>query len=261
VLRHKAITRAATQRTTALAGRVVEIILDHSRKYESTIRDMVSSSIDIRDVLHIMNVTGPEEIKMQTLITLIDTLEKDAMGIVSKDPLDATKYIVNMEVVITNLKKKMKHSIAIEKFGKLSGRIVELLERNSFLDQQAIGEMAIIPAREARERLYCLYREKWVDYVEVCKRTDYSPASTFYFWYLDKAKLGKALQESIYESLYKLRLRGVFEIEKDKSTVDITKAPDNAKEAMKIARLAGIINRLDQALLQIDYSLMLLKDF
>ena len=40
-----------------------------------------------------------------------------------------------------------------------------------------VGEMAIIPAREARERVYALYRDKWVDYVEVSKRTDYNPSS------------------------------------------------------------------------------------
>jgi hypothetical protein len=50
------------------------------------------------------------------------------------------------------------------------GRIIELLEGKSYLDQQTIGEMTIIPAREARERLYSLYRDKWVDYVEISKR-------------------------------------------------------------------------------------------
>ena len=61
--------------------------------------------------------------------------------------------------------------------------------------------MAIIPARDARERLYSMYRDKWVDYVEICKRNDYNPSSTYYFWFLDRLKLDVSLQESLFISM------------------------------------------------------------
>ncbi len=43
------------------------------------------------------------------------------------------------------------------RFGDISGRIVELLQRSKYLEQQQVSDMIILPARETRERLYKLY--------------------------------------------------------------------------------------------------------
>ena len=111
-------------------------------------------------------------------------------------------YTVNMDGIIRTLRHRTLHSIAVDRFGNLSARIVELLQRKKwehtfdifediisqsvscndrwlsystffsflyswlwsiplisrFLEQQNIADLAIIPAREARERLYKLFK-------------------------------------------------------------------------------------------------------
>ena len=164
------------------------------------------------------------------------------------------------------LGKALKNEIfpieAVERYGKMSGRIFELLESNSYLDQQAIGEMSIIPARETRERLYCMYRDKWVDYVEICKRSDFNPASTYYFWYLDKKKLDKALHETLYMSIYKLRCRRVFERSENWSVAESSVQDidiGNEEANRKRVKFEFALDRIDQGILQTDYTSMILS--
>jgi hypothetical protein len=38
------------------------------------------------------------------------------------------------------------------------GRIMELLQKRKYLEQQRIGDMVITPPRECREKLYALYQ-------------------------------------------------------------------------------------------------------
>ena len=63
-----------------------------------------------------------------------------------------------MGALISYAKRHAIHQIAVNRYGKYSGRIVELLQRKKYLEQQQIADLAIMPARETRERIYKLYR-------------------------------------------------------------------------------------------------------
>ena len=97
-------------------------------------------------------------------------------------------------------------------------------------------------------------------------RSDFSPATTFYFWFLDKAKLHASLLESVYQTVYKLRARRSHEFEQDKLLVDLASLGaaqiiDNAGEAEKLQKLTAVFNRIDQAILQVDLTGLVLGVF
>ena len=66
-------------------------------------------------------------------------------------------YMVSMSALVEVLQRRAVHQIACERFGPASGRVVQLLLRNSYLEQQAVSDIGILPARETRERLYRLF--------------------------------------------------------------------------------------------------------
>lgn len=70
------------------------------------------------------------------------------------------EYLVNIDGIISASRRSVVRSIAVDKYGEASGRLVEVLQRpgNQYMEQQALGEKVVLPAREARERLYRLYR-------------------------------------------------------------------------------------------------------
>lgn len=114
-----------------------------------------------------------------------------------------------MESIIGYAKRKTIHSIATSRYDVASSRIVELLHQKKYIEQQQIADMAILPARDVREKLYKLYKDKWVDFLELSKRTDFNPSSTNYFWYLDHSRLQQSILNNMYKSILNLRTRCV----------------------------------------------------
>ena len=280
-MQYKAIVTLATQRVGKEGGKIVEVILNESLKYQGVQanQEEYSRSITWKDLVGLISVKGilsEHELKpskaSEVLTEAINDLERDAVGLISKTTSAEGDLAVHINVrsIVTFLQRKVKHSIAVERYGKWSGRIVELLERHSYLDQQAIGEMAIIPARDARERLYTMYRDKWVDYVEICKRNDYNPSSTYYFWFLDRLKLDVALQESLYKSILNLRKRRVHELEGDGSWSKSVAAAmmlagsgmnESLEKQKDMEKLNFALDRIDHAVIQADFTAIVLGCF
>lgn len=149
------------------------------------------------------------------------------------------------------MRRRLIHAIAEERFGYQSARIVELLQCKNYLEQQKISDMAILPAKEGRERLYDLYQHHWVDYMEVSKRGDFNPANTFYFWTLSREKLVESLLDAQYGTVYNLRCRYLKEMADGKSLLDFSDKITDSEEAEKFDKLSESFNRLDNAVLKI----------
>lgn len=52
------------------------------------------------------------------------------------------------------------HLHALQQYARFSFLCVQILLQNKFLDQQQVGEMAMIPPSDARERLYQLLKDR-----------------------------------------------------------------------------------------------------
>ena len=272
---YDAITKLATQRVGHNGGKVIEIILNESLVYQGIPANQEALSCPML-MVQLQETFQHEEgfsSDSDEVVKAIRVLERDAVGMITRTLIHGKPAIcVNVRAIVTFIQRKVKHSIAVERYGKWSGRIVELLERHSYLDQQNIGEMAIIPARDARERLYSMYRDKWVDYIEICKRTDYNPNSTYYFWYLDRCKLDTSLQESLYMSILHLRKRRISELQ-GSGSVSMNKSMAAAMVAgmagnnesndkkKEVERLSFSLDRIDQAIIQTDYTAIVLGNF
>jgi hypothetical protein len=51
------------------------------------------------------------------------------------------------------------------------------------------------------------YRDKWVDYYEITRRPDFTPAATSYFWYINVTNVLKVILDHLFVSLHHLKLR------------------------------------------------------
>jgi len=118
------------------------------------------------------------------------------------------EYVANTGSMISILQRKTIHSIAKARYGVQTARLVELmLSRDEWMEQTVLGDIAILPAREAREKLYLLYRDKWVDFREISKRSDYNPQSTYYFWRVDYTHLRGIVLEHSYRGILNLHIK------------------------------------------------------
>jgi len=237
-----ACVRYTTERMQAKAGRVVKIILDGSEANLQTPVSIGDSSgpltlMAIFDEYKRKYPTSAEAVAaaaaatsasdftektldLPTLKKLIQLLIEDnilaetntVIGIPALVGARESKveYKVKVGEIIHNLKRKTFHSIAATRFGLSTARILELLLNNGeLMEQQKLSDLAIMPGREARENLYKLYKDQWIDYRDVPKRNDYNPVSTNYYWTLDQNRIKAVVLDHCYKTVLNLRIRCV----------------------------------------------------
>ena len=117
-----------------------------------------------------------------------------------------------------------------------------------------MADLAILPAKDARERLYELYKWKWVNYLELSKRNDYNPSSTYYSWKSDFQMVREMVLESLYQSLLNLRCRREFEFGNGKELLEFAtfkQVPLDGDEAKRFDKMSFSLDILDGCTLRL----------
>lgn len=168
-----------------------------------------------------------------------------------KEEKDANKrsyYKVNITACLTSIREQTMYEIAVKRYDLTTGRIIRLLMDGNYLDQQKVSDMAIIPPKEARQKLYTLYKDKWIDHVEISKRADYNSASTYYFWYFNINFALKHLCDKCYKAIFNINVRQNVESNR-------AKIHDNNNNLTKMNQIFDqTIQNIDKTLLSIDFS-------
>lgn len=131
--------------------------------------DVSSSSTLIRDpgaadVVAMPTAKVPEKpLDLPTLRKLLQILVEDRCITETNSTVGGSaavkEYQANVGEIIHRMRRKTIQSVAAQRFGVPAARIVELLTASDeLIEQGRMSDVAIMPAREARENLYKLYR-------------------------------------------------------------------------------------------------------
>ena len=82
----------------------------------------------------------------------------------------AQNFSVNLEGIMNQLRRTSAASIVAQRFGAKSARIVRLLLDRQQLELKAVSDLAMIPLKETRLRLYKMYGADFVRLQSVPKR-------------------------------------------------------------------------------------------
>ncbi|TYZ57631.1 hypothetical protein PybrP1_003383 [[Pythium] brassicae (nom. inval.)] len=275
-LRHAACVRFATENINTVAGVIVAAMLQHSSPHEREKDEATSYPVTARELFAVPAVKSalPKDSKdtWRLLLNYITVMCRDKSGMVMKvapETFDATQaragdggqYVVHMQKIVAFLRQATTHAYVQDKFGVPSARIVRLLVEKRQLEQQTIGELALLPSNDARRRLYELFAERLVKLQEVPKRADHNPAFTLYCWSVDVPRMERSVRERVEASLCKLRARRKLEAEQNKELIARSDQLVEANDVAKFDKLSRALDRLDRAVLQLDAMLMLYRDF
>lgn len=124
----------------------------------------------------------------------------------------------------------------------------------------------MVPAKETREVLHRLYREKYIRLFNLNQGKQHNPTNMFYLWSVSHAKTLQHTTDSVCTALYNMRLRRQHEVEVGKEWIE--RQEDGASEEneseidkLKFTQFCKGMERLDRAALQLDETLMVLKDY
>lgn len=210
VERQNECVKYAKERMQIKAGRIMRILLDtlqlRSVKWDVTMPTELSAPMRLptifeeyklaaettspgspyhggweRDGSNMASTVAEKPLDLPSLRKLLSSLTEDRCLTETNSGTgsDNIDYQANVGEIINRIKRKTIQSVAAQRFGLPAARIVELLvASDELIEQGRISDMAIMPAREARENLYKLYRYR-----------HFLPSSSFLITLLSSSKL------------------------------------------------------------------------
>jgi DNA-directed RNA polymerase III subunit RPC3 len=177
------------------------------------------------------------------------------------------KFEVTVRQIMSYIKGVMLHNVVKERYGDVAARICSILQARGHTESDTIAESAMVPAKDARELLHRLFKSNYISLNYLQQSKQHNPASAFYLWHADAEKLEKTVLLNSCKALYNLRLRRQHEVAVGKDWIERAKEAgemdENESELDKLNynKFCQGLERLDNACLELDEILMLLKDF
>ena len=79
-----------------------------------------------------------------------------------------------------------------------------LNKKSSQVSTQQVAELALIPYKDAKELLYTLYTQNFLEIQELHRTPDFSPLRTFYLFHVPIEKLTLKLLNVCYKAIFNL---------------------------------------------------------
>ncbi len=199
--------------------------------------------------------------KLQYPISIILEIE-EAQG----HPMGG-KFEVCIRQLLQRMRDRIQHRFLTTHHGLVAARIVSILQMNGHCESDAIAEDAMVPTKEAREILHRLHRDSYIDLADMHVTKTHNTGTAIFLWDVIPSRLCTTVINNTCTALLNLRLRRQHEVEVGRDWMnrakDVGSAEENVHEGdkKKYHAFCKGLERLDCACLQLDETLMVLKDF
>lgn len=177
------------------------------------------------------------------------------------------RYEINVRNLVEYLHDRIVHKIVCDRCGETAGRIISILSVFGWLESEKVAEHAMVPAKDTRELLHQLFRKKYVDLFSISSARMATPANSTYVWKADRDQLVRVVTEDTAKALHNMRLRRQHQVEVGKDWIERaqqagdTDENDHETDRINYQKFCIGLERLDNAALQLDETLMVMKDF
>ncbi|KAL7455900.1 hypothetical protein ACHAWC_007406 [Mediolabrus comicus] len=174
------------------------------------------------------------------------------------------KFEVSMRNLLHRLRHRIIHRVVTTHQGTVAARIINILQQRGHCESDIVAEDAMVPAKEAREILHRLHRERYICLSDMHLTKTHNSGTAIYLWNVIPSRLSKSVVDNICTALLNLRLRRQHEVEVGKDWMDRAKDANDEnnseEDKKKYQAFCKGLERLDSACLQLDETLMVLLD-
>ncbi len=180
---------------------------------------------------------------------------------------DGGKFEIATRQLLSYLKGRILHQVVKDHHGDVAARICSILEARGHLEGDTISDSAMVPAKDAREILHRLYKDNYISMLYLQQSKQHNPANAMYLWCVDKKRISNTVLMNVCRALYNFRLRRQHEVQVGKDWIERAKFADDTDENYSEVDKANYnkfcqgLERIDNACIQLDETLMVLKDF
>jgi len=175
-------------------------------------------------------------------------------------------FEVSVRQILLHLQRRTLHQYITDAHGEIASRIYSILEAKGYLEAESVADAAMVPVKEAREVLYDLFQAKLIMLVNLQQGKQHNAATSIYLWGVDCWKTTQSVTDYIALALHNIRLRRRHEMEVGEDWVERAKEPsadenEHDLDKLNYNKFCQGLERLDSAALQLDETLMVMRDF
>jgi len=176
------------------------------------------------------------------------------------------KFEICTRQLLQRMRDRIVHRVLTTHHGLVAARIVSTLAMKGHSESDIVAEEAMVPAKEAREILHRLHKYKYIDLFDMHMTKTHNTGTAIFLWDVIPSRLIKTVINNVSMAILNLRLRRQHEVEAGKEWMDRAKeagATDenvHEEDKKKYHAFCKGLERLDCAALQLDESLLVLKD-
>ena len=177
------------------------------------------------------------------------------------------KFTVQTNRLVQFLRDRIVHQIVLDTHGEVAARICPILRLNGYMESDQVAESAMVPAKDTRELLHRLYRDHYIELFNINQGKQHNPSSMIYLWGYSRPRGTRTAAENVCKALVNMRLRRQHEVEVGKDWIERAKEAgatdenENEVDKLMFSRFCQGLERLDNAAIQLDETLMVLKDY
>lgn len=177
------------------------------------------------------------------------------------------KFEVATRSLSMHLRNRILHQVVKSHYGDVAARICFLLDSRGYLESDLVAEHAMVPAKDAQELLHKLYKARYIEMFYLQNSKAHNPKTAIFLWHVDRKRLTHTILQNLCRALVNLRVRRQHEVQLGKDFIERAKdtgdMEENETEQDKenYQKFCQGLERIDNACLQVDETLMVLKDF
>ncbi|KAI9316888.1 RNA polymerase III subunit RPC82-domain-containing protein [Dichotomocladium elegans] len=286
VFRNNAIVDYATERINRTAGQIVKAFLEHGKSKMKTIKEEDSPAAS---PIHLVSLL-PKDLLTQGDIVLqpdpldpdkkpsqqevvkayLALLKTDQAGFVkSKDELGANQFAINFAKLRDTMRRRVFEGLLRDKYGVATCRVAKILIEKGKLEESQIQKLAMLSAKETREKLGLLNSKGIAEIQEVPKSADRAPARTIYLWYVPLERCYQELLVDVYRVIGNIQQRKQEELNIRSRLVEKTNREDviqnqdllSEVDKAELQQMNKVLERLDVSKSRLDEIVMIFRDF
>ncbi|KAJ8311778.1 hypothetical protein KUTeg_010672, partial [Tegillarca granosa] len=257
--RDQALVSAITNKIDKKAGEVLRTMLRVSETKTDPLAT-VTSSVTVTEIFHAL----PKDMQL------------------TRNLLEIYISMLNDDSALTKLATSHIESVVQERFGSKSLRIFKLLLMKKHLEQKQIEDCAMISSKEAKDLLYTMFAQNFVQMTEISKTPDHAPSRTFYLFRVEIDQVARMILQRCYKAQFNAMVRRDIELNENKRLLEkqervdaiiaslTQNGADNAQleeieqtitppEKEQIKKVKNMVQMLDQSEIQLDETIFILE--
>jgi len=178
---------------------------------------------------------------------------------------------IDFDAAIRRIKRRCMLQQVKAEHGLEGLRIVNLLLEKQALEEKQVGDMAMLPPKLARTRLYKLLADGYLILEEAPKKADMHPSFTLFLFRVNEEMMERVVAASALKALLNLRIRHRTckddQAKYEEVREEVQKFEQGAITALELKKVQGVrpylklshyVELLDKAILDVDTTVLLL---